>query len=298
MNSSRRTHLALGLALLFLPGLLLSFSPGVARASQYANTREYLQAMDQKFKDVIGRSDLDLEALGVAQYERYKWFTEPRLDDLTGNEPLGARQRAFAQLQELEKSYGSRSSTWFNDGPVNVAGRCLVIAVHPTNPQIVYAGFASSGIWKTTDGATTWTPLGDNLPSMSVSCIKIDPANPNRIWIGTGEGWGNTDAVNGAGLLESTDAGATWNTTGFTYNQNQGLDMYAVEYNPATGTLIIGADNGLWRSTDGGATFTQIVSLGAWKTLQMKIGSSTTWFATSDGWSGFGFYVSNDDGLT
>ena len=232
----------------------------------------------------------------MAQYERYKWFTEPRLDPATGNEIPGMRWRAWEQLRQLEQAQGPRNSSWFNDGPANVSGRCLALAVDPTDPNTVYAGFASSGIWKTTDAGTTWVPLDDYLPTLAVSAIKIDPSNHTHIWMGTGEGWNNVDAVHGVGLLESHDAGATWNTTGFSYAISQGRDVYVVEYNPTTGTLMLGADNGLWRSLDGGATFTQLFN-GSWTDLQIKKGSTSTWFGSAHGTTA-GFYISNDDGAT
>ncbi len=283
------------LALLAVPALL-QIRP--ASATPGKTTLDYFREMDAHYAPLENLPPTQTSGTGFKPYHRYKWFTEPRLDPATGNEIPGCRWNAWLQMRALEQEKGNGSPTWFSDGPINVSGRCLAIAVHPTDPNTVYAGFASGGIWKTTDGGTTWTALDDTLPTLAVGCIKIDPTNPNRIWMGTGEGWGNTDAVHGVGLLESTNAGATWNTTGYSYPLSNALDVYAVDYNPTTGTLILGADNGLWRSTDAGVTFTQLYASSSWTDVQMMEGSSSVWFASSHGGSSAGFFRSTDDGAT
>ncbi len=289
---------AVVLALAGLTTFLVLRSSAETPGSAPANTREFLRMMDARYAPLETAAPSETRGTGFKPYHRYKWFVENRLDAATSDEIPGARWQAWEQMTRLEQQYGTRSETWFSLGPINVAGRCLAIAVHPTDPNTAYAGFASSGLWKTTDGGTTWTPLGDNLPTLAIGCIKIDPENPDRMWMGTGEGWGNTDAIHGVGLLASTDAGATWNQTGYSYGMNTGRDVFAIDYNPATGTLVLGADNGLWRSTDGGATFTQLYTLGQWKDVKMKPGSTSVWYACSHQGPEFGFFRSTDDGAT
>ncbi len=265
---------------------------------QWEKTTDYFATMDRQYERFTGQPGEVTRGTGFKPYERFRWFAQNRISPETGSMIPGARWEAWQQMRALEQQYGTRSETWFNLGPINVAGRCLAIEVHPTNPEIAYAGFASSGIWKTEDGGTTWTPLGDLLPTLSVGAIEIDPNNPDRIWMGTGEGWGNVDAVHGVGVMVSNDGGINWELTGFDYEMSSGRDVYELEYNPTTGTLMVAADNGLWRSTDGGTTFTQIFEVGSWKDIELKRGSSSVMFACSHGWQGFGFYRSEDDGLT
>lgn len=262
------------------------------------STREYFDVMDRQYEHLTGAPGEVTRGTGFKPYQRFRWFAQNRLDPATGSMTPGARWGAYQQMKELEAQYGTRSETWFSLGPVNVAGRCLAIEVHPTDPDIVYAGFASGGIWKTTDAGTTWTPLGDYLPTLSVGAIEIDLDNPDRIWIGTGEGWGNVDAVHGVGVLVSTDGGTTFEPTGFNYEMSSGRDVYELEHNPTTGTLMVAADNGLWRSTDGGTSFTQLYSSGQWTDVELKPGSSTVMYASSHSWADFGFYRSIDDGAT
>ena len=268
------------------------------QASWPETTRDYLRMMDERYAPLVTADPTTTRGTGFKPYQRYKWLVERRLEPGQQDMTPGARWEAWQELRRMEQEKGTRSETWFNLGPANVAGRCLAIDVHPTNPDIVYAGFASSGIWKTTNGGTTWTALDDFLPTLAVGSIEIDVNNPDHIWIGTGEGWGNVDAVFGGGILESTDAGATWNTTGMSYPLSNSRAVFEIEHNPVTGTLMAATGHGLWRSTDGGVTYTQVMTTGDWMDVELQRGSTSVMFATCMASAENGFYRSTDDGLT
>jgi hypothetical protein len=292
------------LAWLLLLGLVL---PAVGRAApadsqlKPRNTQEWLDRMAARYAQFENKLPSDLEELegtGFNVYQRARWLMEPRLDPVTGDEEPGARWEAWKQLRQMESTEGTRSTTWFNVGPVNVSGRCLALAIDPTDPNIVYAGFASSGIWKTINAGASWTVLADTLPTLAVSALKIDPTDHNRIWMGTGEGWGNVDGVHGVGVLVSTDAGASWGTTGLSSALSLGKDVFALEYNPDTGTLMAATGEGLYRSTDQGTTFGLVESGGNWRGVELQRGSNSVMFACVDGITAAGFYRSTDDGAT
>ena len=102
-----------------------------------------------------------------------------------------------------------------------VSGRLNAIATHPTNPNIVYAGGAQGGVWKTTNARSSspeWTPLTDEEASLAVGAIAIDPVNPNIIYVGTGEANRSCDSYYGQGILRSTNGGRTWTLLGNTGN--------------------------------------------------------------------------------
>jgi len=100
-----------------------------------------------------------------------------------------------------------------------VSGRIRGLAVHPADPNTVYIGAASGGIWKTIDGGISWTNIGDNLATSTYGSIAIDPGNPNTVYAGAGEIMYNFSPFiyEGQGLFKSTDGGNVWNqvTTGF-----------------------------------------------------------------------------------
>ena len=87
------------------------------------------------------------------------------------------------------------------------SGRVNSIAIDPRNNNIVYAGAAEGGVWKSTDGGATWKPLTDAQPSMANGAIALDPSNPDTVYVGTGEENFAIDSYYGAGILKSTDAG-------------------------------------------------------------------------------------------
>lgn len=235
---------------------------------------------------------------------REQWFYQQRAYP-NKKIPAGARLKAYQQFLKMQSDQRSRqlkqqsttptspasSSTafatalsttaWALIGPKPtstpfefnpVSGRVTALAVDPTNANIVYLGGAEGGLWKTTDGGTTWTPLTDNQPSLAVGSIAIDPQNPQTIYMGTGEENFNLDAYFGAGILKSTDGGATWAIIG-TGPEDGPFGPKPYFFGGYVGSLAVDPQNsqvllaavsevsnlgGVWRSADGGQTWTQI----------------------------------------
>jgi hypothetical protein len=150
--------------------------------------------------------------------------------------------------------------TWTQLGPGNVGGRTRALVINPANPSIMYAAGVAGGIWKTTDAGASWLPLSDLLPNIAVSCLAINPQDPNVVYAGTGEGYYNIDAFQGAGLLKTIDGGSTWTWLG-------ARDEFRIRYvnrivvSPHDGNRIYaGTNNGIIRSTDAGASWLEIVA--------------------------------------
>ena len=96
------------------------------------------------------------------------------------------------------------------------AGRITSIAIDPKNSQTLYIGGATGGVWKTTNGGTTWTPLTDNECGLAIGSVAVDPVNPQIVYAGTGEENFSSDSYQGCGVLRSTNGGATWTQLGAT----------------------------------------------------------------------------------
>ena len=94
-------------------------------------------------------------------------------------------------------------------GVVGVSGRVTAIAVHPTDPNIVYAGTAQGGVYRTVDAGAHWTPIFDNAASLAVGAVTIDPLNPSTVFVGTGEGNQSVDSFFGVGLYRIDNANTT-----------------------------------------------------------------------------------------
>ena len=101
-----------------------------------------------------------------------------------------------------------------NLGPAFLSGRIADIAIHPDNDNVWYVAVGSGGVWKTENSGTTWSPIFDKEASYSTGCITIDPNDPSRIWMGSGENVGGRHVGYGDGVYLSPDSGATWKNMG------------------------------------------------------------------------------------
>ena len=101
-----------------------------------------------------------------------------------------------------------------NVGPAAMSGRITAIDAIDENPQIIYAGSASGGLWKSTSGGITWSPIFDEEKVHSIGAISIYQKNPSIIWVGTGEGNPRNSLNMGFGVYRSMDAGQTWQPMG------------------------------------------------------------------------------------
>ena len=101
-----------------------------------------------------------------------------------------------------------------NIGPGGMSGRVTSIDVVLSNPDIIYAGTASGGLWKSTSGGIKWTPIFDNEITASIGAVAVQQSNPDVIWVGTGEGNPRNSLNGGFGIYKSLDGGKTWSSMG------------------------------------------------------------------------------------
>ena len=153
-------------------------------------------------------------------------------------------------------------------GPALMSGRIIDVENHPTNPRIVYIGAAGGGVWKSSDAGTTFSPIFDDY-AQSIGAVKLDPKDPdNTIWVGTGEIWTRNSVSFGDGLYKSTDGGNNWKKIGFKNSER----ISSILINPNnTNEMYVGVlgalwsdseDRGVYKSTDGGKTWNNILYIG------------------------------------
>jgi photosystem II stability/assembly factor-like uncharacterized protein len=150
-------------------------------------------------------------------------------------------------------------------GPDITTGRISDIDIDPKNPNVWYVASSSGGLFKTENRGNTFTPIFDDGGSFSLGAVKVDPRDSNVVWLGTGENNNQRSVAFGDGIYKSTDAGKTWKRMGLAESehiQNILIDPRNSNtvYVTAIGPLWRGGgDRGLFKTTDGGATWKNVL---------------------------------------
>jgi photosystem II stability/assembly factor-like uncharacterized protein len=158
-----------------------------------------------------------------------------------------------------------RSFQWRSIGPSDMGGRVDDIAVVEKDPRIYYVGYATGGVFKTTNGGTTFVPIFDTYKTTHVGAVAIAQSNPDIVWVGTGEGNNRNSSSYGEGVYKSTDAGKTFADMGL--HETQSIARIVVD--PGNPDIVfvaaVGAlhgsnpERGVYRTTDGGRNWTRVL---------------------------------------
>ncbi|HWP36925.1 MAG TPA: hypothetical protein VNL18_05155 [Gemmatimonadales bacterium] len=197
------------------------------------------------------------------------------------------------------------------------AGRVAAIAGVHGDTLTYYAGAASGGVWKTTDGGRTFTPVFDDQPVQAIGALAVAPSDPTIVWAGTGEAWAIRDSdMMGDGVYKSTDAGQTWTHMGLRETGRIGR----IVIHPANPSIVFVCalgratgpqeERGVFRTTDGGETWQRVLFVNpntGCSGLAMDVNDPNvlfagTWEVVMHTWAmfsggpGSGVYVSRDGG--
>lgn len=152
-------------------------------------------------------------------------------------------------------------------GPALTSGRIVDIAVDPKNHNVWYVAAAAGGVWKTTNGGITFDPVFEGEGSWSIGCVTIDPNDSLVVWVGSGENNSQRSVGYGDGVYKSVDGGKSWENVGLKNSEHIGKivvdprNSHTV-YVAAQGPLWnSGGDRGLYKTTDGGKTWTQSLKI-------------------------------------
>lgn len=150
-------------------------------------------------------------------------------------------------------------------GPALMSGRINDMAVHPTNPRIIYTGTAGGGVWKSNDAGTTFNPIFDEY-SQSIGAVAIDPNDPdNTIYVGTGETWPRNSVSVGDGLYRSKDGGSNWTKLGFENSERIANVIVNPDNSNEIYVAVLGAlwsdsdERGVYKTSDAGQTWEKIL---------------------------------------
>ncbi len=150
-------------------------------------------------------------------------------------------------------------------GPAGMSGRIVAIDAVVNNPDCIYIGAASGGVWKTENSGNSWTPVFDEQPLQNIGAIAIQQSNPSVVWVGTGEGNPRNSLNLGEGIFKSLDAGKTWKRMGLEKTSN----IHRIIVNPADPNTVYAAaignpyaehpERGVFKTTDGGENWSKVL---------------------------------------
>ncbi|MEO0463840.1 MAG: glycosyl hydrolase [Pseudomonadota bacterium] len=155
-----------------------------------------------------------------------------------------------------------------NIGPALMSGRIADIAIVQDDPATWYVAVGSGGVWKTENNGTTWTSLFEGQGSYSIGSLALDPSDPARVWVGTGENSGGRHFGFGDGIYRSNDGGKTWKNMGLKASEHiSKIIVHPEDSNTvwvaSQGPLwSAGGERGVYKTTDGGKTWENVLSSG------------------------------------
>jgi photosystem II stability/assembly factor-like uncharacterized protein len=172
---------------------------------------------------------------------------------------------SYDSFRAMAQTSAYAALPWQYLGPANFSGRATDIAVAPRgSSRRIYAGYATSGVWKSDDNGATWQSIFDRQPSTSIGDLAASPSNPEVLWVGTGESNIFRASMPGTGIYKSTDAGRTFTHMGLTDSQTIGR---VIVHPTNADTVYVAAsghewtDNetrGVFKTTDGGRTWKRV----------------------------------------
>ncbi len=278
-----------------IAALLLSFNFSTVKAQELY---ELSQEENLKVKKLKRLGDKYYQTHSKGKGSGYKLFMRnlywaKRNQDANGR--VISDRQVVDECEKFNKKYNTKEiqskqaknvSGWKELGPFKWTrtrswspglGRVVAIAVEPSQQNLIYAGSPGGGIWKTTNGGTSWSPLGDNMANMSVWSIAIDPTNSNIVYFGNSAGQ----------IMRSTNGGNSWSQIYRVSGTPRRILIH-----PNGNTIFIGTSRALYRSTNKGASFSSVLNANS-EDVEFKPGNTNVVYAC-----GSSFYKSTNGGAS
>jgi hypothetical protein len=227
---------------------------------------------------------------GYKQFRRWEMLQGDRLGPDGNLTNYAARNFAAYKKLKVYTRPDTRATNgyWSSQGPTDYTlgsgwnggnGRVNCITFHPSNSNIIYLGTPAGGLWRTTNGGTSWSPRTDGIPSLGVSGVAVNPDATSTVYILTGDGDGiQTYSV---GVLKTTNGGTTWNETGLSWGAEDKVRGFKLLMHPDDPDILFVASTiGIIKTTDGGISWDTVFAVHM-KDIEFKPGDPTIMYATS-----------------
>jgi Secretion system C-terminal sorting domain len=257
----------IGFALLIVACITIAYSPLLKSKLHLTESKE----MEGEENETDGM----LQAMALEKLKTQ----DPALLRIPTERLAAASKKIDDMMQNLAPQFRTNALAWSERGPNNIGGRTRAILFDKADVgngyKKVWAGGVGGGLWYTTDitaGTVTWVKVNDQMENLAITCIAQNPNNSLEMYVGTGEGWYNADAIRGYGIFKTSDGGTTWtrltSTASFSF-----VNDIAVDGNGNVFASCIyqysGDSYGLQKSSNGGTSWTQVLG-------SPVFGSSTT----------------------
>ncbi len=264
--------------------------------------------------EALGDETEEGKFAGYNPYKRWEWYMEQRVYPSGDMSLPGTTYQAFQEYLS-SKFYNEKSAqrsvppaNWTAMGPTGTvtngdfagAGRVNFIRLDPVDPNIMWTGSPTGGLWKSTNGGGSWSSNTDMLSIIGVSDVVIDPSNTQIMYLATGDANGTTSqlTLSSIGVLKSTDGGMTWPAASNTMNWDVSWNriIYKLLIHPTRPDTVYAATNvGIFRTLNAGMNWT-LVQSGQFTDMEFKPGNPNVIYATSGIFSLGTFYKSVNAG--
>ncbi len=242
---------------------------------------------------------------GMLQFMRWSHWVEPRVQESNGDLSILTKgvEQAMVEQKRRTALQNRTGATWSLVGPLSTPssggnGRINAVRALPGSTTTLFACSPAGGLWKTTNGGTSWTAITDAIAALGATDVGFDPTNPNIMYLVTGDG--EAADVYSTGVYKSMDGGATWAATGALWTGTGNFSttrttLSKIAINPTDGSILVSGSAGIYRSTNGGTSWTRTSALSV-RDIEFKPSTPSTVYA--GGYSANVFLRSTDGGVT
>lgn len=295
--------------------VLLFIFPIISHAQKNDDWTNLIFRNDIPFQDIQKAFDAEWKGKayksghGINAFKRFEYLYQNRLDKRGNFIKTSTYEKEYDKIRSNVSS-NDRSVAWAQVGPLgmpnsgNGVGRINVVAFHPNNPNILFAGAPAGGLWKSYNGGNYWTSSSDDFQNLGISDIVVDPANPSIVYATTGDN--DHSDTSPYGLIKSMDGGITWDVLSLEPGIS-GYDnfwvMDRVLLDPTNSNRLLVATNlGIYESLDAGDSWDHIFQPDVRvRHMEFHPTNPSIIYATTDGYNSNGndsdFYVSYNSGV-